>query len=44
MGLDILYEALARPLEQIAENAGHDGAVVAHRVLREKNPNWASTP
>ena len=37
MGVDLLYEALARPIEQIAENAGHDGAVVAHRVLREKD-------
>jgi chaperonin GroEL len=37
MGLDLLYEALARPLMTIAENAGHDGAVVAHRVLREKS-------
>jgi chaperonin GroEL len=36
MGIDLLYEALARPLQQIAANAGHDGAVVAHRVLREK--------
>jgi chaperonin GroEL len=40
MGIDVLYEALARPIERIAENAGHDGAVVAHRVLREKSPNW----
>ena len=38
MGLDLLYEALARPLQQIAANAGHDGTVVAHRVLREKKP------
>jgi chaperonin GroEL len=38
MGLDVLYEALARPLQKIAENAGYDGAVVAHRVLREKAP------
>ena len=40
MGVDVLYDALARPIERIAENAGHDGAVVAHRVLREKNPNY----
>ncbi|MFM7283233.1 MAG: chaperonin GroEL, partial [Planctomycetia bacterium] len=36
MGLDLLHEALARPVQQIAANAGFDGTVVAHRVLREK--------
>jgi chaperonin GroEL len=36
MGIEILEGALTRPIGQIAENAGHDGAVVAHRVLREK--------
>jgi chaperonin GroEL len=40
MGIDVLYAALARPIEKIAENAGHDGAVVAHRVLREKSATW----
>jgi chaperonin GroEL len=40
MGLDILHEALARPLQQIAQNAGFDGTVVAHRVLREKKNSW----
>ena len=40
MGLDILREALGAPCEMIAENAGHDGAVVAHRVLREKKASW----
>ncbi|MBL8862239.1 MAG: chaperonin GroEL [Planctomycetes bacterium] len=40
MGLDILHEALARPIQQIAQNAGKDGAVVAHRVLREKKETW----
>jgi chaperonin GroEL len=40
MGLDILHEALARPLQQIAQNAGFDGTVVAHRVLREKKSSW----
>ena len=39
MGLALLSEALAKPCETIAENAGHDGAVVAHRILREKNQN-----
>jgi chaperonin GroEL len=37
IGLDILHNALARPIQTISENAGHDGAVVAHRVLREKS-------
>jgi len=40
MGLDILHEALARPLQQIAQNAGFDGTVVAHRVLKEKKAPW----
>jgi chaperonin GroEL len=40
MGIDVLATALATPLERIADNAGHDGAVVAHRVLREKSPSW----
>jgi chaperonin GroEL len=40
MGLDVLYEALARPLQRIAENAGYDGPVVAHRVLREKGNGY----
>jgi chaperonin GroEL len=40
MGLDILFEALARPAQAIADNAGFDGAVVSHRVLRQANKNW----
>jgi chaperonin GroEL len=40
MGLDVLHEALGRPIEKIAENAGHEGAVVAHRVLREKKASY----
>jgi chaperonin GroEL len=36
MGIELIEQALTRPIAQIAENAGHDGAVVAHRVLREK--------
>jgi len=39
-GLDILDEALTRPAKAIADNAGFDGDVVAHRALQEKNPNW----
>jgi chaperonin GroEL len=40
MGLDLLFEALARPAQQIAANAGHDGTVVTHRILREKKESW----
>jgi chaperonin GroEL len=40
MGIAVLVTALATPLERIADNAGHDGAVVAHRVLREKSTSW----
>jgi chaperonin GroEL len=39
-GLDVLYEALARPAQKIAENAGFDGTVIAHRILREKSRSW----
>jgi chaperonin GroEL len=37
MGLDVLHAALARPVQKIAENAGFDGTVVVHRILREKS-------
>ncbi|MFT4709762.1 MAG: chaperonin GroEL [Planctomycetota bacterium] len=40
MGLDLLYEALAGPIHMIADNAGFEGAIVVHRVLREKSPSW----
>jgi len=36
IGLDVLVDALAGPAKAIAENAGFDGEVVTHRVLREK--------
>ncbi|MCK9542942.1 MAG: chaperonin GroEL [Novosphingobium sp.] len=32
-GVDIVRKAITSPLKQIAENAGHDGAVVAGRLL-----------
>ncbi|MBW8753382.1 MAG: chaperonin GroEL [Sphingomonadales bacterium] len=35
-GIDIVRKAIQTPLRQIAENAGHDGAVVAGRLL-DKN-------
>ena len=34
-GIDIVRRALQTPLRQIAQNAGHDGAVVAGNLLRE---------
>jgi chaperonin GroEL len=34
-GIDIVRRALGAPLRQIAQNAGHDGAVVAGNLLRE---------
>ena len=38
IGVDIVYRALSKPLEQIAENAGLDGSVVVQEVL-EKDTN-----
>jgi chaperonin GroEL len=35
-GIDIVRKAIQAPIRQIAENAGHDGAVVAGRLL-DKN-------
>ena len=34
-GIDIIRRALQAPLRQIAQNAGHDGAVVVGNLLRE---------
>jgi chaperonin GroEL len=34
-GIDIVRRAIQAPIRQIAENAGHDGAVVAGNLLRE---------
>ncbi len=36
-GIDIIRKALQTPLRQIAQNAGHDGAVVAGNLLREND-------
>jgi len=38
-GIDIIRRALQAPLRQIAENAGHDGGVVAGRLLDGKDEN-----
>ncbi|MEY2943943.1 MAG: hypothetical protein RLY97_1957 [Pseudomonadota bacterium] len=34
-GIDIVRKAIITPLRQIAQNAGHDGAVVSGNLLRE---------
>jgi chaperonin GroEL len=40
MGIELLEDALLGPIATIASNAGHDGHVVAHRVLREKSTSY----
>src|SRR6185503_4731501 len=37
MGVDILSDALGQPVQAIARNAGFDGAIVAHKIEREKS-------
>ncbi len=36
-GVDIVRKAISTPLKQIAENAGHDGAVVAGKLLDQSD-------
>ncbi|WP_338467359.1 chaperonin GroEL [Novosphingobium sp. ZN18A2] len=36
-GVDIVRKAVEAPIRQIAQNAGHDGAVVAGNLLREND-------
>lgn len=36
-GVDIVRRAITAPIKQIAQNAGHDGAVVAGNLLREND-------
>ena len=43
VGIDIVRKAVQRPLRQIAENAGEDGAVISGKVLRKTNTTGAST-
>src|SRR3546814_7957004 len=38
-GIDIVRRALQAPLRQIAENAGHDGGVVAGRLIDGNDEN-----
>ena len=37
VGVDIVRRALQSPVRQIAENAGHDGAVVAGKLIEQKD-------
>ena len=44
-GIDIVRKALQAPVRQIAQNAGHDGAVVSGKLLEGKDETTrASTP
>ncbi len=40
VGIDIVRRALQAPVRQIAQNAGHDGAVVAGHMLEQKDANF----
>jgi chaperonin GroEL len=40
VGIEIVRRALQAPVRQIAENAGFDGAVVAGRMLDQKDSNF----
>lgn len=40
VGVEIVRKAIQYPVRQIAENAGHDGAVVAGKMLESKDPNY----
>ena len=40
VGTEIIRRALQTPVRQIAENAGHDGAVVAGKMSEQKDKNF----
>ena len=40
VGIEIVRRALQSPVRQIAENAGFDGAVVAGKMLDQKDTNY----
>jgi chaperonin GroEL len=40
VGIDIVRRALQAPLRQIAENAGHDGAVVSGKLLDQTDTSF----
>ena len=39
-GIDIIRKALLAPARQIAQNAGHDGAVVSGKILESNDSNF----
>merc|ERR1712078_408139 len=39
-GVDIVRKALSAPLKQITQNAGHDGAVIAGKILESKDNSY----
>ena len=39
-GIDILIKALEMPIKQIADNAGHEGAIIAEKVKGARNKNF----
>ncbi|MDA1284355.1 MAG: chaperonin GroEL [Proteobacteria bacterium] len=40
VGVDIVRKALSAPLKQIAQNAGHDGAVIAGKIFESKDTTY----
>ncbi|WP_119166827.1 chaperonin GroEL [Algihabitans albus] len=40
VGIDIVRKALQTPVRQIAGNAGHDGSVIASKLLEQKDANY----
>ncbi|GAI46655.1 unnamed protein product, partial [marine sediment metagenome] len=40
IGVDIVRRAMVAPIKQIAENAGLDGSIVAHKVMESKEKNF----
>ncbi|MGF1611688.1 MAG: chaperonin GroEL [Kiloniellales bacterium] len=40
VGVEIVRRALQTPARQIAENSGHDGAVVVGKILESKSQTW----
>jgi chaperonin GroEL len=40
IGIDIVHRALEEPLRMIAQNAGHEGAVVTEKVRTHSNANY----
>ena len=40
VGVEIIRRAVSAPIKQIAENAGHDGSVVAREVEQQKQDNF----